>query len=173
MDDGRAEPSCTSLSYLFLFLSQLMAYVRKVPAWKARFGRECVSAVVHGTLTSRPPKYSVILELDRKIRDMALPGYAFGPDSDLGWGGPAERDGEGSRRKILEGKGLAETMSYYMPGNYRELSESFLPLDSNFLFFLSSSCNLRIYINLALFQHCSMFTEHSSPELLSITPTIR
>ncbi|KAH9914122.1 fungal-specific transcription factor domain-containing protein [Fomitopsis serialis] len=33
------------------------------PAWKARWGKECVSEVVQGTLTSRAPKYTVILEL--------------------------------------------------------------------------------------------------------------
>ncbi|KAJ3920554.1 hypothetical protein F5877DRAFT_15188, partial [Lentinula edodes] len=72
------------------------------PFWKARFGAECVSAVVQGTLTSRAPKYSIILDLDRKIRDMELPKYAQGP--------------------IPEGAGLKETMSYCMPTNYRELT---------------------------------------------------
>ncbi|KAF5348854.1 hypothetical protein D9756_009706 [Leucocoprinus leucothites] len=46
------------------------------PYWKARFGAECVSAVVQGTLTSRAPKYSIILDLDRKVRDMEFPLYA-------------------------------------------------------------------------------------------------
>ena len=73
-----------------------------VPYWKARFGAECVSAVVQGTLTSRAPKYSIILDLDRKVRDMELPLYAQGQPP--------------------EGKGLAETMSHFMPMNYRELS---------------------------------------------------
>ncbi|KAJ4490375.1 hypothetical protein J3R30DRAFT_3278237 [Lentinula aciculospora] len=72
------------------------------PFWKARFGAECVSAVVQGTLTSRAPKYSIILDLDRKVRDMELPKYAQGP--------------------IPEGAGLKETMSYCMPTNYRELT---------------------------------------------------
>ncbi|KAJ6588531.1 fungal-specific transcription factor domain-containing protein [Mycena capillaripes] len=72
------------------------------PYWKARFGAECVSAVVQGTLTSRAPKYSIILELDRKIRDMELPKYATGP--------------------LPEGLGLAETMSHFMPTNYRHLT---------------------------------------------------
>ncbi|KAJ3746408.1 hypothetical protein DFH05DRAFT_1394703 [Lentinula detonsa] len=72
------------------------------PFWKARFGAECVSAVVQGTLTSRAPKYSIILDLDRKIRDMELPKYAQGP--------------------IPEGAGLKEAMSYCMPTNYRELT---------------------------------------------------
>lgn len=49
------------------------------PFWKARFGAECVSAVVQGTLTSRAPKYSIILDLDRKVRDMELPSYAQCP----------------------------------------------------------------------------------------------
>ncbi|KAF9011964.1 fungal-specific transcription factor domain-containing protein [Cyathus striatus] len=72
------------------------------PFWKARFGAECVAAVVHGTLTSRAPKYSIILELDRKVRDMELPLYAQGPPP--------------------QGLGLAQTMSHFMPINYRELT---------------------------------------------------
>ncbi|PPQ92184.1 hypothetical protein CVT25_008958 [Psilocybe cyanescens] len=72
------------------------------PYWKARFGAECVSAVVQGTLTSRAPKYSIILDLDRKVRDMELPAYAQGPPP--------------------QGVGLAQTMSHFMPQNYRELT---------------------------------------------------
>ncbi|EEB99617.1 hypothetical protein MPER_00671, partial [Moniliophthora perniciosa FA553] len=72
-----------------------------VPFWKARFGAECVSAVVQGTLTSRAPKYSIILELDRKVRDMDFPKYAQEPPP--------------------EGAGLGKTMSHFMPTNYREL----------------------------------------------------
>ncbi|KAK7042315.1 fungal-trans domain-containing protein [Favolaschia claudopus] len=73
------------------------------PYWKARFGAECVSAVVQGTLTSRAPKYSIILELDRKIRDMELPKYAA-------TGTPPQ------------GLGLSQTMSHFMPINYRHLT---------------------------------------------------
>ncbi|KAI9458513.1 hypothetical protein HD554DRAFT_2029584 [Boletus coccyginus] len=69
------------------------------PAWKARFGHECVSAVIQNTQTARVPKYSTIIELDRKVRDMELPKYA--------------------QRAPLEGAGLAEAMKYYMPLNYR------------------------------------------------------
>ncbi|KAJ3500770.1 hypothetical protein NLJ89_g9642 [Agrocybe chaxingu] len=72
------------------------------PFWKARFGAECVAAVVQGTLTSRAPKYSIILDLDRKVRDMELPSYAQGP--------------------VPQGLGLAQTMSHFMPVNYRELT---------------------------------------------------
>ncbi|TFK25407.1 hypothetical protein FA15DRAFT_668474 [Coprinopsis marcescibilis] len=72
------------------------------PHWKARFGAECVSAVVQGTLTSRAPKYSIILDLDRKVRDMELPLYAQGPPP--------------------QGVGLAQTMSHFMSINYRELT---------------------------------------------------
>ncbi|KAH9834766.1 fungal-specific transcription factor domain-containing protein [Rhodofomes roseus] len=71
-------------------------------AWKARWGKECLSEVVQGTGTPRAPKYTVILELDRKLRDMPLPKYATGPPP--------------------EGKGLAETMSHYMPINYLHLT---------------------------------------------------
>ena len=55
-----------------------------------------------GTLTAQPPKYSVILELDRRIRDMALPKYAQQPPP--------------------HDAGLAQTMSHYMPINYLHLS---------------------------------------------------
>ncbi|GBE83316.1 hypothetical protein SCP_0503640 [Sparassis crispa] len=76
--------------------------VPSFPAWKARFGKECVAEVVQGTLTSRAPKYTVILELDRKIRDMQMPRYAIGP--------------------APVGSGLRETMLHFMPINYRELT---------------------------------------------------
>ncbi|TBU26314.1 fungal-specific transcription factor domain-containing protein [Dichomitus squalens] len=68
------------------------------PAWKARWGKECVAAVVMGVLKAAPPKYSVILELDRRIRDMPLPKYAQGPRP--------------------QNAGLAQMMSHYMPTNY-------------------------------------------------------
>ncbi|KAG6857508.1 hypothetical protein H0H87_002133 [Tephrocybe sp. NHM501043] len=83
------------------------------PFWKARFGAECVAGVVQGTLTSRAPKYSIILELDRKVRDMELPAYAQGAPP--------------------QGAGLAQTMSHFMPTNYRELSESRFHYLSNFV----------------------------------------
>lgn len=82
---------------------QTLTWSSLVPAWKARWGKECVAEVVLGTLTARPPKYTVILELDRKLRDMPLPKYATGPPP--------------------EGKGLAETMKHYMPINYLHLSK--------------------------------------------------
>ncbi|KIP07741.1 hypothetical protein PHLGIDRAFT_127425 [Phlebiopsis gigantea 11061_1 CR5-6] len=68
------------------------------PYWKATWGRECVSAVVEVTLLSRAPKYSLILELDRKIRDFPLPAYTRGP--------------------APKGASLAEIMSHFMPANY-------------------------------------------------------
>ena len=73
-----------------------------VPFWKATWGKECVSAVVEVTLLSRAPKYSAILELDRRIRDVALPQYA--------------------QRPPPKGASLSETMKHFMPINYRELS---------------------------------------------------
>lgn len=73
-----------------------------VPAWKARFGAQCISHVVQGTLTARPPKYSVILELDRKIRDLPLPQYCHDPPP--------------------QGAGWSQIMSHYMPITYRHLS---------------------------------------------------
>lgn len=62
---------------------------------------------MQGTLTSRAPKYTVILDLDRKIRDVALPKYAMGAPP--------------------QNAGLAQTMSHFMPINYLHLSESNMP----------------------------------------------
>ncbi|KAI0658141.1 fungal-specific transcription factor domain-containing protein [Cubamyces menziesii] len=72
------------------------------PAWKAQWGKECVSSVVMGTLTAQAPKYSVILDLDRRIRDTPLPKYAQGPPP--------------------QNAGLAQTMSHFMPTNYVHLT---------------------------------------------------
>jgi hypothetical protein len=77
-----------------------------VPYWKAMWGKECVSAVVEVTLMSRAPKYSLILELDRKLRDMALPAY--------------------TQSRPPKDASLSETMKHFMPINYREFSE---PID--------------------------------------------
>lgn len=101
-EDGTPQPSCKYTNCLIIFITKL-THRSLVPAWKARWGKECVAEVVQGTLTSRPPKYPVILELDRKLRDMPLPKYATGPP-------PAN-------------KGLAETMKHYMPNNYLHLSK--------------------------------------------------
>ncbi|KIJ63588.1 hypothetical protein HYDPIDRAFT_175933 [Hydnomerulius pinastri MD-312] len=72
------------------------------PAWKARFGYECISAVIQNAQTAKVPKYSVIVELDRKVRDTELPKYA--------------------QRAPPAGAGLAETMKHYMPINYHHLT---------------------------------------------------
>ncbi|KAH7921473.1 hypothetical protein BV22DRAFT_1038640 [Leucogyrophana mollusca] len=72
------------------------------PGWKARFGFECVSAVIQHAQTAKVPKYSIIVELDRKIRDMELPKYAQKPPP--------------------PGASLAEAMKHFMPINYRHLT---------------------------------------------------
>ncbi|KAI0293876.1 fungal-specific transcription factor domain-containing protein [Multifurca ochricompacta] len=72
------------------------------PYWKAQFGKECVAEVVAGILTARPPKYSIILDLDRKIRDTELPQYAFDPPPD--------------------GAPFSIVMQHFMPANYRCLT---------------------------------------------------
>lgn len=120
-DDGTAQPSCKLTSDSHPSSGDVQeAHAQRplppVPYWKARFGAECVSAVVQGTLTSRAPKYSIILELDRKVRDMDLPLYAQGSPP--------------------ENAGLAQTMSHFMPSNYRELSE-FIVRTPSFSFQLS------------------------------------
>ena len=91
-----------------IVLLHLKTYIERsiplVPAWKARFGYECVSAVIQNTQIAKVAKYSMIIELDRKVRDMELPKYA--------------------QQAPVEGAGLAEAMKYYMPLNYRNFSES-------------------------------------------------
>jgi hypothetical protein len=74
-----------------------------VPAWKASFGFECISAVIQNAQTAKVPKYSTIIALDRKIRNMELPKYA--------------------ERSPKEGAELAEAMKHFMPRNYRHLSK--------------------------------------------------
>lgn len=78
-----------------------------VPAWKARFGFQCTSAVIQNAQTAKVPKYSAIVELDRKVRDMELPKYA--------------------EQLPKEGADLAETMKHFMPRNYRHLSKCHSP----------------------------------------------
>ncbi len=85
-----------------ILLLQCHSLAFAVPHWKAQFGKLCVSEVVAGILTARPPKYSVIVELDRKIRDMELPQYALNPPPD--------------------GASFSVVMQHFMPGNYRCLS---------------------------------------------------
>ena len=109
-DDGTPQPSCEYMSIRSPFwdlvahrIPTTTATRRTVPAWKARWGKECISPVVMGTLTAQPPKYSVILELDRRIRDVPLPKYSQGAPP--------------------RGAGLSQTMSHYMPINYLHFSE--------------------------------------------------
>ena len=111
--DGTPQASCTCLSHptsftwlspavkFLVWLKTTRAYI--VPYWKAQFGKLCVSEVVQGILTARAPKYSIIVELDRKVRDLELPRYAIDPP--------------------VSGCGLNVTMQHYMPTNYRHLSE--------------------------------------------------
>ncbi|THH32859.1 hypothetical protein EUX98_g1327 [Antrodiella citrinella] len=70
------------------------------PLWKAKFGKEIVSQVVNATLTVKPPRYSVILDLDRKIRDFEMPKF--------------------TKEALPVNGGLNLVMSHYMPKNYRE-----------------------------------------------------
>lgn len=48
-----------------------------VGSWGFRFALECVAEVATRTLNAQGPKYSEILELDRKIREFAIPGKAM------------------------------------------------------------------------------------------------
>jgi len=42
-------------------------------SWQCRFAAECVAEVTAKTLTTEPPSYSVIMDLDRKVREFPLP----------------------------------------------------------------------------------------------------
>lgn len=127
-EDGTPQPSCQSILIASL-PSVILTDKRIVPYWKARFGAECVSAVVQGTLTSRAPKYSIILDLDRKVRDMELPLYTQQSQSLVAIAeaavpakannGNASSGGAGAEAGLK----LGETMSTFMPINYRELSK--------------------------------------------------
>ena len=75
-----------------------------VPYWKARFGAECLNAVVEGTLLAKSPRYTSILDLDRKIRDLALPKYA-----------------EEELKEPTEN--FSQVMKHFMPINYRGFSK--------------------------------------------------
>lgn len=98
--DGAPQVSCAYL-WMYCFVPSHFLTLT-VPHWKAQFGKLCVSEVVAGILTARPPKYSVIVDLDRKIRDMELPRYAIEPPPD--------------------GAPFSFVMQHFMPGNYRCLS---------------------------------------------------
>lgn len=126
----------------FLPLPFSLPCANTVPFWKARFGAECVSAVVQGTLTSRAPKYSIILDLDRKVRDMEVPLYAQQVLAASGAGAVVGAElgvaAPGAGALVVDTSlGLGETMSRFMPINYRELS-AFFP----FLFFKASNSRL-------------------------------
>lgn len=56
---------------------------------------------------SRAPKYALILELDRKIRDIKLPAYTQGD--------------------APKGASLSETMKHFMPHNYLHFSRPVPP----------------------------------------------
>ena len=88
-----------------------------------------MSYVVQGILTARAPKYSVIVELDRKVRDMTLPEYAIDPPPEKG--------------------NLDVTMQHFMPHNYRHLSKGSLTLSLLQLKALNNTALL--YIHRAFF----------------------
>lgn len=89
--------------------------------------------VVRDTLTSRPPKYGIILDLDWKVGDMEEPFYpqqvlaAAGVSvvvgTELGVAIPGGAEGRGL--VVDMSLGLGETISQSMPVSYRELSASF------------------------------------------------
>ncbi len=141
-DDGTPQPSCEStlLGRSCVSLTPTMV----VPAWKARWGKECVSPVVMGTLTAQAPKYSAILELDRRIRDVSLPKYSQGPPP--------------------QNAGLSQTMSYYMPINYLHFSTfmTLLPLGAPLIYL---GLTALLYVHRCFFAHA--LTDHPSDPMRS------
>lgn len=51
-----------------------------VHTWVYRFTAECVAEVVSKTLTTETPSYSVIVELDRKVREFPAPDIFSQPE---------------------------------------------------------------------------------------------
>lgn len=84
--EGNMEPGCEYL-LCCLFNVTIDTLIHGVGNWGFRFALECVAEVAAKTLTATPPRYSDILELDRKIREFAMPSDALdmlrgGPDAD-------------------------------------------------------------------------------------------
>ncbi|KAF8878384.1 fungal-specific transcription factor domain-containing protein [Gymnopilus junonius] len=52
--------------------------------WQFRFAAECVAEVTSRTLTAEAPTYATIMELDRKVRDFALPETIVASRNDFG-----------------------------------------------------------------------------------------
>lgn len=77
--------------------------------------------------TANVPKYSAVIELDRKVRDMELPKYA--------------------QQAPLAGAGLAEAMKHYMPLNYRNYGWS----SSSRKFLVTESGLVLVYIHRCFF----------------------
>ena len=55
-----------------------------VEIWQFRFAAECVAEVASRTLTAEAPTYATIMDLDRKVRDFALPEKIASSRDDFG-----------------------------------------------------------------------------------------
>jgi hypothetical protein len=88
----------------------------EVPAWKARFGAECVTYVVEGTLTAKTVKYDYILQLDRRVRNIGIPAYAEAAERIM------KQEGLKDKISHLSQNSLNELMRQLMPVNYRGFS---------------------------------------------------
>lgn len=52
---------------------------------KHTFGRDIFNSVADATLTAKSPRYSTVLDLDKKVRELSFPA-AFKPYASLGDG---------------------------------------------------------------------------------------
>ena len=80
-----------------------------VGSWGFRFAFECVAEISAKTLVANPPRYSDILDLDRKVRDFYIPPDALAQ----------LRGGYTDMREMP----LALSMIYFVLSHTREVSK--------------------------------------------------
>ncbi|KAJ7216791.1 hypothetical protein B0H12DRAFT_1153995 [Mycena haematopus] len=68
VDDGKVRPGCTWLSRSIILLQRSIV-------WRSKyyFSRDIWMALAEVTLAARPPGYTTVLELDRRVRELSMP----------------------------------------------------------------------------------------------------
>jgi hypothetical protein len=94
----------------------LLLILGSVSCWGFRFAYEGLAEIIARTLTATSPRYSVIKELDRKLREIQLPPQAMEALS----GGP------GVDPRSLP---LSVSMLSHMIANIQNVGESMFPSD--------------------------------------------
>ena len=84
--------------------------------WAMRFARECVTEVSVRTLTTDSPSYSIIMELDRKVRGFSIPE----PMADFVTAASGTLLAK-PQDKVIS---VAESLGHFFRSNTREVSES-------------------------------------------------